>query len=144
MPEFLERIVIRHLRGIEHLSIDLEFPVTVLAGPNACGKTTVLFALACCYRSPGERKNPFAPATMFPNLSLRKHPELSDQTFDNATDKKTNIAKNKFHSFCETVRFDSLGLIRQIAREEAKRQTGVVKKFVDDLETQIRNWQSRK
>ncbi len=64
--------------------------------------------------------------------------------FNNATDKPTSIIKNKFHSFCETIRHSDLDLIRKIARKECERQTGDIKIFMDDLEIQIRNWQSRK
>ena len=45
----LAEVHIRKLRGIWDLRVPFEYPVSVLAGPNACGKSTVLFACACAY-----------------------------------------------------------------------------------------------
>jgi predicted ATPase len=72
-PQFLESVRIQNLRGIENLPINLSFPVTVVAGPNGCGKSTVLFACACAYDS---LNKDFTPASMFPNL---KAPTISDR-----------------------------------------------------------------
>ena len=67
-PEFLEQVTIRNLRGIPELTVSFAYPVTVLAGPNCCGKSTVLAAMACAYNGdPGEIfpvYNP--PAETFP------------------------------------------------------------------------------
>lgn len=68
----------------------------------------------------------------------------ADRAFDNAADRPVHIIKNKYYTFCETVRAQHLELIRKIARKECERQTGEIKIFMDDLETQIRNWQGRK
>ena len=78
LTDFLENITIRHFRGIADLSVNIDFPVTVLAGANATGKTTVLLGCACAYQIP-QSKQSFSPATLFPNLNLKKHPEYSDQ-----------------------------------------------------------------
>lgn len=67
-----------------------------------------------------------------------------DQLFDNAADKPTNISKNKFFSFCEQLKRNTRDIIRIISREETMAQSGEIKIFADDLEQQIRNWQSRK
>ena len=43
---------IRKLKGIEDLS-EIRFdekPLTAILGPNGCGKSTILHALACCYK----------------------------------------------------------------------------------------------
>ncbi|MCU0444329.1 MAG: AAA family ATPase [Microscillaceae bacterium] len=66
--EFLEEINIKNLRGIKDLSVRFEFPVTVIAGPNASGKSTVLFACACAYKVPNSGNRDYVPTTLFPNL----------------------------------------------------------------------------
>ena len=50
MPQFLESVQIQNLRGIRELKVKFAYPVTVIAGPNGCGKSTVLFACACAYQ----------------------------------------------------------------------------------------------
>lgn len=84
--EFLEQITIRNLRGISDLTIRLDFPVTVLAGPNASGKTTILFACACGYHSPGSSPRDYVPSTLFPNLKLKKDPVISDPETNTSLD----------------------------------------------------------
>jgi predicted ATPase len=66
MSEFLESIQIKNLRGIKDLRVPFSYPVTVIAGSNGCGKSTVLFACACAYNVNEGRD--FFPATLFPNL----------------------------------------------------------------------------
>ncbi len=56
------------LRGIHRLEVPLSYPVSVLAGPNACGKSTVLFALACAYRPPGAGAKDLVPSSLFPDF----------------------------------------------------------------------------
>jgi AAA15 family ATPase/GTPase len=63
---FLESIKISQLRGIESLQIPFVYPVSVIAGPNGCGKSTVLFACACAY---DDQRREFFPAAIFPNLT---------------------------------------------------------------------------
>ena len=66
---FLEEINIRNMRGIRDLRVPFDYPVTVLAGENACGKSTVLFGCAAAYQSPGSSAKRYAPATLFPSFS---------------------------------------------------------------------------
>jgi len=66
---FLEEVRIRKLRGIDDLRVPFDYPVSVLAGPNACGKSTVLFACACAYRVPGRLVRTFSPSSLFPNFT---------------------------------------------------------------------------
>ena len=73
----LEEVRIGRLRGIKDLRVPLTYPVSVLAGPNGCGKSTVLFACATAYRVPG-RPRAFVPSALFPNFTDRLHGELSD------------------------------------------------------------------
>lgn len=68
---FLEDVRIRQLRGISDLRVSFSYPVSVLAGPNACGKSTVLFSLACAYKVPGAGVKDYVPSTMFPRFSSK-------------------------------------------------------------------------
>lgn len=76
LPQFLESVRIENLRGIRDLPVSFSYPVTVIAGPNGCGKSTVLFACACAYDVPGARD--YSPAVLFPNLKAPEKPEVSD------------------------------------------------------------------
>ncbi|MCY4631659.1 MAG: ATP-binding protein, partial [bacterium] len=67
VPHFLSEIRLQGLRGIKHLRVAIDFPVSVLAGGNATGKSTVLFAAACAYKVPGAGVKDFVPSTLFPN-----------------------------------------------------------------------------
>ena len=75
----LEEVRIGRLRGIKDLRVPFTYPVSVLAGPNGCGKSTVLFACATAYHVP-DRPRAFVPSTLFPNFTDRLHGELSDPT----------------------------------------------------------------
>ena len=74
----LSEVRIRRLRGIEDLRVPFQYPVSVLAGPNGCGKSTVLFACACAYRVPGRGSREFTPTSLFPNFTNRQPGDLSD------------------------------------------------------------------
>lgn len=76
--DFLEEVNIRQLRGITDLSVRFEFPVTVIAGPNGCGKSTALFACACAYQVPGAGNRDYVPTTLFPNLKAKNENQYSD------------------------------------------------------------------
>ncbi len=78
------------------------------------------------------------------SLDLNQKIIQANQLFDNATDKESNKNKNKFHSLCEQLRRDKTEIIRAISRNEIEKQVGDIKIFGDELELQIRNWQSRK
>ena len=66
-PHFLSGVTIDGLRGIGPLRIPLDYPVTVIAGGNGSGKTTVLFAAACGYKVPDAGARGFVPSTLFPD-----------------------------------------------------------------------------
>ena len=74
----LQAIRIRNLRGIRDLRVPFTYPVSVLAGPNGCGKSTVLFACACAYRDPKSKKNSRTPSSLFPGFANRRQETLSD------------------------------------------------------------------
>lgn len=78
MPSFLERVTISGIRGMNQLRIPFLFPVSVIAGQNASGKSTVLFALACAYKVPGKKVRENSPSALFPDFS----PQSSDLPSD--------------------------------------------------------------
>lgn len=49
--QYLLRLTLANARGFENQSVSFDFPVTALIGPNGGGKTTVLGAAACAYKS---------------------------------------------------------------------------------------------
>lgn len=76
----LAEVRIRKLRGIWDLRVPFEYPVSVLAGPNACGKSTVLLACACAYFVPDSGTRDFVPGSLFPDFTDRQHGTWSDTT----------------------------------------------------------------
>ena len=80
----LLEVRIRNLRGIGDLQVRFPYPVCVLAGPNGCGKSTVLFACASAYRVPGRGPREFTPGRLFPNFTDRRTGTLSDSAADTA------------------------------------------------------------
>jgi predicted ATPase len=87
-PNFLEEISLRGLRGIRDLRVPFAFPVTVLAGPNGCGKSTILFALACAYRVPGTGLRVTTPTSIFPDF----RPKQAQESELNITDARPEAA----------------------------------------------------
>jgi len=67
LPHFLTEIRLSGLRGIDNLRTVFDYPVSVIAGGNASGKSTILFAAACAYRVPGAGIKDFVPSTLFPD-----------------------------------------------------------------------------
>ncbi len=66
LPNFLAEIRLDGIRGIHDLRVLFDYPVSVIAGGNASGKSTVLFAAACAYKVPGAGVKDFVPSTLFP------------------------------------------------------------------------------
>jgi energy-coupling factor transporter ATP-binding protein EcfA2 len=54
--QYLKRIKLTKLRAFQGQTVDLEFPVTALVGPNGGGKTTILGAAAVAYQDVKPRK----------------------------------------------------------------------------------------
>ncbi len=80
MPHFLDEVRINGLRGLQNLNVRFEYPVSVIAGANATGKSTVLFALACAYKVPKASIYDYKPATMFPGYHPKSGGEHNDTT----------------------------------------------------------------
>ena len=66
MPQFLDEIRLDEIRGIENLTVPFDYPVCVIAGGNATGKSTVLFAAACAYKVTSAGSRDFVPSSLFP------------------------------------------------------------------------------
>lgn len=64
---FLSEIRLQGIRGIDDLEVGFDYPVSVIAGGNASGKSTVLFAAACAYKVPRAGVKDFVPSTLFPD-----------------------------------------------------------------------------
>lgn len=67
LPHYLSDVSLKGIRGIDNLRVDFDYPVSVIAGGNASGKSTVLFAAACAYKVPGAGVKDFVPSTLFPD-----------------------------------------------------------------------------
>ena len=78
MPHFLSEVHLAGIRGIEDLRIQFDYPVSVIAGGNASGKSTVLFAAACAYKVPGAGVRDYVPSTLFPDYRPKKGGEFTD------------------------------------------------------------------
>lgn len=88
----LQSVRIKNLRGVRDLRVPFTYPVSVLAGPNGCGKSTVLFACACAYRDPLRKPNALTPSSLFPNFNDRRAGALSD------TIERTELAFDYIHA----------------------------------------------
>ena len=71
LPHFLSEIRLQGIRGIDDLRVAFDYPVSAIAGGNATGKSTVLFAAACAYKVPGAGVKDFVPSTLFPDYRPR-------------------------------------------------------------------------
>ena len=59
--DFLDEVRLKGLRGIRTLRVAFDYPVSVIAGPNGCGKSTVLFACAAAYAPAGRSARTYQP-----------------------------------------------------------------------------------
>ena len=71
VPNFLNEIHLEGIRGLDDVRVVLDYPVSVIAGGNATGKSTVLFAAACAYKVPGAGVRDYVPSTLFPDYRPR-------------------------------------------------------------------------
>ena len=85
LPHFLTEVHLQGIRGIDDLRVVFDYPVSVIAGGNASGKSTVLFAAACAYKVPGAGVKDFVPSTLFPDYGPRvgaREDEKGEVIFD--------------------------------------------------------------
>ena len=67
LQHFLSEIRLDGIRGFNKLRVMFDYPVSVIAGGNTTGKSTVLFAAACAYKVPGAGVRDYVPSTLFPD-----------------------------------------------------------------------------
>ena len=85
LPHFLSEIYLDGIRGLDNLRVLFDYPVSVIAGGNATGKSTVLFAAACAYKVPGAGVKDFVPSTLFPYYNPKlgaRHDKLQKITLE--------------------------------------------------------------
>jgi predicted ATPase len=68
-PQYLRGLNIDGLRGWTGQEVRFDFPVTVVAGENGSGKSTVLKAAASAYAHPNNASLSFYPSTFFPDTA---------------------------------------------------------------------------
>lgn len=66
-PQYLRSVTISGLRGWSEQEIRFNFPVSVIAGENGSGKSTVLKVAATAYSHPKDRNLSFYPDVFFPD-----------------------------------------------------------------------------
>jgi len=54
--QYLPKMVLKRVRGFSNEPVSFDFPVTAVIGPNGGGKTTILGAAACAYKSVAPRR----------------------------------------------------------------------------------------
>ena len=67
LSHFLSEIRLDGIRGFQNLRVVFDYPVSVIAGGNTTGKSTVLFAAACAYKVPKAGVRDYVPSTLFPD-----------------------------------------------------------------------------
>lgn len=60
---------VQQLRGIQDLRIAFRYPVSVIAGTQGTGKSTLLLAAACAYKDKDQSDRALAPSTFFPSYT---------------------------------------------------------------------------
>lgn len=80
---YLDEIRLERIRGIADLRIQFPYPVSVLAGTQGCGKSTVLFALACAYNDPSKGPRELVPSQLFPQFRSKSTPSVSQDVLGN-------------------------------------------------------------
>ena len=86
IQHFLSGIRLDGIRGLNDLRVVFDYPVSVIAGGNATGKSTVLFAAACAYKGTDKKTIiNLRPASLFPDFHIEdgdRGDELEECTID--------------------------------------------------------------
>ncbi|MDM8560215.1 AAA family ATPase [Candidatus Parabeggiatoa sp. HSG14] len=87
---FLDEVHIKGIHGISDLRIPFDYPVSVIAGQNACGKSTILSTLACAYKNPETDRSVVSPSLAFPHFIAQ--PIKSDKSDESDKANEANEA----------------------------------------------------
>ena len=130
MPHFLTEVRLEGIRGFDGLQVRFDYPVSVIAGGNATGKSTVLFAAACAYKVPGAGPRDYAPSTLFPDYRPK-----TGRREDEKGEVQIELA--------ETLRRSAADICRAVARWEAERPRSDIQPLVEGLEDALQQWRSQ-
>ena len=66
----LKRIAVEQssIRGLGQFSVDFNYPITVIAGENGCGKSTILSLVSCAFHN----NTPFCPMSLLSNKKKQR------------------------------------------------------------------------
>ena len=88
LPDFLEKLRIQNAGPFQDFTIEFRSPVTVIAGPNGTGKTTILLAASSAH-NPQHRVQPHLYDTLLPPRPLDwQLPECVDQPTEPDSNKR--------------------------------------------------------
>lgn len=76
------RLAEGHLRGLESFRIDLNYPISAIAGKNGCGKSTLLALAACAYHNSSDGfklSQRVLPYYRFSDFFIQHRDELSPE-----------------------------------------------------------------
>jgi predicted ATPase len=54
--QYLSKVILKRVRGFSNEPVSFDFPVSAIIGPNGGGKTTILGAAGCAYKSVAPRR----------------------------------------------------------------------------------------
>ena len=103
--KYLFRVRLEKIRSFSGATVNFEFPVTALIGPNGGGKSTILGAAGCAYKR-------IKPSLFFPKSSIGDT-SMSDwvieyEAIDRVTSKRSDIRRSSRFRQLRWVRGDVL------------------------------------
>ena len=91
-----------------------------------------------------EKPDTYSPFLGLASETLKKQINSIDNLYAHAADKPAAISKNKLFTFAEQNSRDVVSIIREIAKTEARSQSGDIYEFVNQMQDTILNWRSLK